>query len=469
MAETTANSYPVEGIMMDKMMSMFDFFKPQYIPTLMARHGMQFMPDFEMFRAMGRETPVTADEWHAHEENWYHRTILVKNTVASPGAGANSVITLDATYHDSQGGSYGRVGEIVTIPVTNVQAQIVAKDISTPTAHVFTLKPLRAADNIGELVAGTQIAITNDAFGPGTGGTTPVHMGATKRSFQAQIFKEAAGTEGSQLVNEFWYSKMDNNKNLRYWYTEGIGAAEYRMALKMDGAFMWGVNADQLTVGGTAGDPGYGNMIRTTKGIFPWATELGKGLSYTSGAWDPTDMDAVSLYLISQGLSSDVCMFMVGAILNQEIENGMVEYLSGVGAGVDYTKVESQIFKGNRELSMSVNFKAFTKGGVTFMLTPKPSWSNPQTFGAAGYDMPYYGLITPLSKVKDPKTNKMNNNIETRYRAKDGYSRRFELWNLNGAGGGTYVTDIDKTNTQLRAHLGLQVLGANQMIVMKKT
>lgn len=315
--EAQANSYPADGIMMDKMMSMFDFFKPQYIPELMARHGLQFMPDFQMFRAMGRERPVTQDEWHGYEENWYHRTILTTGTVTDPTAGVNAVITLDSTYHDSQGNSYGRVGEIVTIPVTNVQAQIIAKDQTSDTAHTFTLKPLRAADNIGAIAPGTTIAITNDAYGPGTGGTTPVHMGMTKRSFQTQIFKEAAGTEGSQLVKDYWFSKMSNDKSIKYWYTEGTGAAEYRMALKMDGAFMWGVNADQLTVGGSEGDPGYGNKIRTTKGLFPWATELGKGLTYTSGSWVPTDMDQVSLYLTSQGLTSNMCMFMAGSVLTQ--------------------------------------------------------------------------------------------------------------------------------------------------------
>lgn len=467
MAETQANSYPTAGIMTDKMMTMFDFFKPQYLPELMARFGQQFMPDFQMFRAMGRESPVERDEWFAFEENWYHRTILTTGSVGDPGAGNPITITLDSTFHDSQGGSYGRINEIVTIPVTNIQAMIIAKNTSSPTAHTFTLKPLRAADNIDAITGGTTLSITNAAFGPGTGGTSPVHMGSTKRTFYAQIFKEAAGTEGSQLVNSLWYSRTSNNKSVKYWYTEGTGAAEYRMALKMDGAFMMGVPTDNITVGGSASDPGYGNAIKTTKGLFPWVSELGKTLNYTAASWDPADMDAVHLYLLSQGLTSNKAMFMVGAKLNQDIENGMVDYLKTNAGGTSYIKIMKEVFKGNSELAMSINFKAFTKGGITFMLTPKPSWSNPQTFGATGYNMPTYGLITPLSRVKDAKSGKMLDNIATRYRAKGDYSRRFEMWDLNGAGNGLKVTDIDRTNTQLRSHLGLQALAVNQMLIVK--
>lgn len=462
---TTANTYPTTGIMTDKMMSMFDFFKPHYIPTLMARYGLQFMPTFQLFRAMGREKPVTSNTWFAYEENWYHRTILTTGSVGDPGAGNDITITLDATHHDSQDGSYGRVGEIITIPVTNVQAYIKEKDTSAAGAHTFLLSPVRAADNIDAITSGTELSITNAAFGDGTQGTDPTHMGFTKRSFNAQIFKEAAGTEGSQLVNEFWFSKMSNDKSIKYWYTEGIGRAEYLLALKMDGAFMWGQEADNIVV--PSGVPGAGNSIHTTKGLFPWAKELGKGLTYTAGSWALTDMDAVSLYYLSQGLTSDKCLFMAGARLNLDIENGMVDFLGDEAGGTSYTKIEKEVFKGNRELSLSINFKTFTKGGITYMLKPMESWSNPKTFGADGYDMDRYGLITPLSQVKDAKSGKMMNNIETRYRAKGDYSRRFEIWNLNGAGGGQYVTDIDKTNTQLRAHLGLQVLAANQLIHVK--
>ena len=58
-------------------------------------------------------------------------------------------------------------------------------------------------------------------------------------------------------------------------------------------------------------------------------------------------------------------------------------------------------------------------------------------------------------------------NISTRYRAMDGYSRRFETWTNAGAGNGLKVISIDQTNTFFRSHLGLQAFKANQFITMK--
>jgi len=95
------------------------------------------------------------------------------------------------------------------------------------------------------------------------------------------------------------------------------------------------------------------------------------------------------------------------------------------------------------------------------------AWSMPKTWGSTGYDLSKYAVWTPLASFIDPKTNAKLDNIATRYRAMDGYSRRFETWTLAGAGNGPKVSAIDKTNTYFRSHLGLQAFKVNQMILSK--
>lgn len=448
----------VSSIYTEKIMSMHDVFKPQHIPQLMSRYGEQFMPMFQLFRSMGKEYPIANDTWCGHEENWYHRTITNKTLSAAGAAGAAVTITLATADHDSNGNTYPRVNDIITIPGTWVQAIITAKNTSSPTAHTITIKPLLSTQNIPEIAANTVLAITSGAHGAGTGQPAGTVVGTTKRTFTAQIIKETIGAQGSQLVNERWYTILDDNRSVKGYYSPGYSRGDYLMALKMDGAFTWGVVANNVT---ETADDGSTVNVKTTRGVFPWVQALGKTFEYTPGSLDIDDLDAVGLYLKSQGLTSGVVMVLAGAKLLNDIDKAVKDYVDGTGT--DLTRVENVLWKGNREVSLSLNIKIITKGGITFIFKPMDVWSNPVTFGADGYNLDQYGLIIPLSKFRDPVDKVMLDNIATRYRAMDGYSRRFETWRVAGAGGGQYVSAIDAERTYFRAHIGLQMLKVNQM------
>jgi len=458
------NTAPVAGIYTEQIMSMHDVFKPQNIPTLFARYGAQYMPMFQIFRSLGREEPIARDEWHGWEENWMHQAITTSGTTVAGAAGASVDITLATSMHDSKGNSYPRVGMIISFPGTYVQGHITAKDESVSTAHVLTVTPAKSTDVIPATTDGETLAITNNAFGAGTDQPKGTVLASTKRSFVAQIFKETIGAEGSQLVNEKWYKVLDDGRNLKGYYSPGYMRGEYLMSLAMDGAFTWGDETDNVTV--PSGEPGAGNLVKTTKGIMRHATELGKTITYTEGSFSPTSLDQGGLYLKSQGITTGFVFGWVGANFSNDIENGMVSYL-GNNSAPDYTTVVDRLFGKNKDLAVSIGFSVIKKGGITYILKPMDSWSNPKTFGATGYDLGKYGLFTPLGRLVDPVRNIPMDNIATRYRAYDGYSRRFETWSVSGAGNGRKVISIDKTNTFFRAHLGLQVFKANQFMIFK--
>lgn len=461
MATITADTAPVAGIYTEQIMSMHDVFKPQNIPELFARYGVQYMPMFQIFRSLGREQPIALDEWGGWEENWYHDNFTTTGS-AEGAAGAAVSITLESGSMDSEGNSYPRVGMIVSFKNTFMQAHIIAKTADDPS--VLTLKPSVSTDKIPIIAAGETIAITSNAFGAGTGQPVGTVLGTTKRNFVAQIFKETIGAEGSQLVNEKWYKVMDNGKSVKGWYSPGYARGEYLMALAMDGAFTWGNETDNVTV---TGADGLGNKVKTTKGLLRHVSELGKTMEYVEGSWDPTDLDAIGLYLKSQGVTSGFNFGWIGNEMMNDIENGMVDWLATNSGGTDYTNTVKSVFKGNDDLAVAVGFKAVKKGGITHILKPMDAWSMPKTWGSTGYDLSKYAVWTPLASFIDPKTNAKLDNIATRYRAMDGYSRRFETWTLAGAGNGPKVSAIDKTNTYFRSHLGLQAFKVNQMILSK--
>lgn len=470
MALTDANTYPTQGILNSQIMSTYDIAKPQYARELSARFGLQYMPFFQRIRAMGREKPVESNVWYGNEENRYHDDIKVLTATpeggaagGDPGAGNISVLVLDSSKLDSNNNFYPRVGDAVSIPGTYVQAQITDIDVTTPTAPAITIKPFRSTDNIGEIEAGTLISITNGAFADGTGQPNGTRVGTTKRTFYTQIFKETVEATGGQLALEKWYKITDNGKNIDKWYTPGIGRAEYLMALKMDGAFTWGVNADQLA--SPADDPNMASeTIYTTKGYIPWIKELGETIDISAG-FDTTDLDDAAEYFRGQAVTGGNILTLAGTKFHTSFSNEMKDFIDN--NGTDYLTTVKTMFKGDGDLAAAFDFHAVKKAGFTFVLADQPQWSDPKTFGNTGYNMNENAVMIPLSTFKDPKSGKMLQNIGTRYRAKGDYSRRFEMWTVAGAGGGTYVHDVDKRSMYIRAEVGLEMYKGNQCIFME--
>jgi len=450
----------VSGILTEQVMSSYDVLKPQQLPTLFARYGSQYLPSFMMIRAMGREAPIAGDTWGGWEENWYHGYVKTSGATSAGTAGGTVDITLDPSLVDANGNFYPRVGDILSLPGTYMQVRI--KSISTTSGVVLTLEPEVKTDVIPAIPSGTIISITSRASGAGTGQPKGTTVGATYRSFTAQIIKETIGAQGSQLVNEKWYSILDDGRSLVGYYSPGTMRGDYLLGLEIDGAFMWGNETDNITE--TAAD-GSTVAVKTTKGLMRHAQDAGYHLVYTPGAFTPQDLDAVGLYFKSQGITAGFSFNWVGAEFMNDIENGMHTYLQNTG--VDYTNVVNRVFGGGKngaELAASFGIKVINKGGITHIFAPQAGWSNPRTFGAAGYDMPKRGLFTPLAQMVDPKTNVVLDNIATRYRALGNYNRRFETWTVQGAGPGLKVSDIDATYTYFRTHIGLQVFKANQFV-----
>ena len=471
MAATDANTYPTAGILNEQIISTYDIGKPQVANQIMARYGQQYMPFFQKMRAMGRETPVASNAWSGYEENRYHSPITVLTATPSggaeagdPGAGNLTVIVLDGADLDSSNNFYPRVGDGISIPGTYVQGMITEIDVTTPTAPELTVKPLRTTDNLGVIAAGTSISITNGMFGDGTDQPKGTRVGSTKRDFSTQIFKESVKATGGELAREYWYKMTDNGKNVTQWYTPGIARAEYLVSLKMDGAFTWGVNANNLTVPSTDPD-NPGATIHTTKGYIPWIKELGKTVSIAVG-FDVTDLDTAALYLKSQGVTGGNVLWMMGAGQHIDVSNELKSELTN--NGTDYTRVVNTMFKKDGDLAAAFDFYAVKKGGFTFIISEMPQWSDPQTFGNEGYDMVDNGVLIPLSTFKDPKSGNMLQNMGTRYRSYNGYSRRFEVWSTAGAGGGTYVHSVDNKGLYVRAEVGLEFYKANQCIFFEK-
>ena len=464
-------SYPKAGILTSQVFALHDAMEPQHVRKLMKRFGDQGAGALELYRAMGRELPVAADTFYGHEDNKFHRTVEVKTTVADQGVGNPTTFVIAAADVDSANRYYARVGEIFQIPGTDqVQARIQSiDDTTTPSAPAITIAPVNDSQNIGALTAGDKLPIVNASYAAGTDQPDAVTTGTVERQFYTQLFKEEAGLDGDQFATDLWYKTYDAEGGIRGWFTLGTAPAELRLHIKFDGAFTFGQEpGTTVQTEPSTSTYGAGNPIYTTKGAFTWARELGGSDAYTEGVFDIEDMRDWGLYLRTQYVMSSEVLTQVGVRLSNDINSAAKDYF--VIGSADITQITSQHFGGTAEMAGLLNFKVFNLGdGFNHMLKVNDNWSNPETHGATGQDVDKKGLILPVTSFKNPKTGKMTDNFGSRYRAKDGYSRRMEFWSTRGAGGSPneYVTSVDRADYHFRAEIGFEGYKFNQSLVIE--
>lgn len=142
------------------------------------------------------------------------------------------------------------------------------------------------------------------------------------------------------------------------------------------------------------------------------------------------------------------------------MENTLVAYLANTN--IVFEELGDR-FNGDGK-SIAVDFSILKKSGRTFMYRREMAFSDRQTLGIEGSIYDGAALFLPCQKIKDTKTGEFIDNIGARYKEKNGYSRKMEIWSVNGAGNGPKLTQYDYNSTYMRADIGAHILGANQMI-----
>ena len=454
------------GIKNEQVVSIFDYLEPQYWNEVGARFGVQFDGIYQTLRSLERETEVAADEWFAYEENRYHRSITAYSvSTASPGAGGSVIVTLPAAEHELAGkSSFPRDGEMV-LTTTEIPCFITAKSTTVDSAHTITIKPVDDTDDLGDLT-GKKLIIFSGAKAAGMGQPDSVRVGKTKRKYVAQIIPETIGQEGTQFVNQEWTRAIDDGRDYNGWYNPGLIMAEYRLNRKIDGAFTWGKeNTNSIT---QTTHRGAVNVLKTTKGMVPWITELGKEMTITPGAFDLADLDEIGLYMKQQGVTSNIAIMWEGPEVAIDIRNAAKDYVDG--NGTDFTTIVNSMFGGNEERALSVNFGTLNLGGFRWMRKEVPAWSDPTLYAETGFNMPKFVIAMALEQVRDAESGAIMPNIQARYRAKGTYSRRFEVWADGAAGGDAfkpYKGEYDEGIYFLRSHVGLQAMKMNRAVIMR--
>lgn len=460
-----ADNTAVGAVLGEQLYSIYDYQAPQYSMELWRRYGYEGLNFLQLFRSMAREEAVAGDNFFAFENNRIADTLKVRSDVAATGVGNDITFELDPSKIDALGNFYAREGFDVVIPNTNeVLATIWSIDYTT---NEITLKPVSASDDIGALTAGTELSIVNGAWAAGTAGPDPATKGAVRRDFYAQIFKESIVCEGTQLANAKYFEVYNTGETQVGWWTPETLDMEWRMGAIEDGAYLIGKEATNPTQVTTTTRSSVNKNLHT-KGIITWTRELGETLPYTPGAIDVEDFDEVGLYLKSQTLTNKYVMFGMGARLYNDMENTLSDWVGAYSGGTDFTAMSNSVFNGISSLALNIGFSKLTKGGIEFLFKSMDNFSNPVTFGAEGYDFDQYGIMMPVTSVKDAVSGAKMDNFTSCYRALGSVNRRYRMYEVSGGGNarnGINTSTVDEVSLNVNGHHGLRAMGMNSCLL----
>lgn len=457
------NPDAIAQIYASDIVSGFDIHKPEYLNTLFSRYGDQGASFFQLIRSMGFEKPVAADTYGHFEENHIHEIVHSRAIVAQPAQGDPITFVLDTTDLDANNNFYIRKFDQLLFP-NEVTGIVVDIDTTTPAAPEVTVEPNESTDRFPALTAGEELVIMSNAFSEGSGQPQGAVSGTWEYSNSAQIIKETIGYTGTEMVNQTWFDVTTKGQSIPAFYFKGQIDIDYRMALRIDGALLWGKQTTNIT--GVIDDDNENRVIKTTEGLVPYIRRVGNEQTYTAGAFDVDEFDDMDNTL-DREFAGNYILGLLGITLHQEIENALKDYFANTNIQFARQTTNDVLFKANESLGASVNFTYLTKSERTFLFKRLGTLNNRKLYGATGYNGPTMGIFMPINKRKDPVSGNMVDSIGTRYRALGKYSRRMEVWQVGGAGEGLKVTEFDKRNTYQRCHVGAHFRGGNQMLILE--
>lgn len=460
------NQPSVAGPYSNSIVSIYDVVKPDVLSKIFERYGDQGKTWFLDLNQMGFLKPVANEEYSHYEGDLKNPTINVRTGVAQPAAGADLVFTLATANLDTANRFYPRLYDAVFFKGVKM-GLITDIDVSTPSAPVLTVSPLKSTAQLPAVATGEELSIVSNAHSEGSTQPKGAVTGAVKRSNHTQIIKETLTATGSQMTTQTWFDGWVMASGIKganqiasgdSWYNLNFRDMEYRFALKTSGALLFGEESD-----GSIVDPATGNPIYTTQGLIPTIKEFGNEITYTPGATTIADFDSYDRVL-EREYAGDVVMGLFSNSYSNDFENSLTSFLANTN--IDYVGGKLASIYGEQARGVAVNFDFLKKSNRTFMYRRMREFSNRQTFGINGSAAESYAVFIPCAKIKDPKSNTMVENVGARYKELGGYSRKTEIWTVSGAGPGQKVIAEDLHNTYMRGEIGAHIMGANQMILL---
>lgn len=471
----------ITGFPSDKLLSTFNYWKPEVDPNYYRIFGDQGFSTFRNMRSLGMSMPVAQDTRTTYSEEKIHQTIHVGSggitTVSAPAGTYSFVLSVASGSNDFLASSGAAPYSAATYfnPV-KINERIMFQDVSDrvlatvtnvsgtyPTVTVaFQLADLTQTFTPASYPAGTELAIIGNAWAEGTDQPDGLVTKPYIDYEYAQIIKTSFQITGTQMVNQTWFDKYSQGEEIIGYRTIGMKNAEYEHELAMCYALLFERPTTNYTFTGSNTEPN-----KTTEGYITYWKRRGLTMNYAAGSFGITMFDLIDAQA-DKNFGPTYYQFGMGRDLYNEKDNSLKQYFQNTMQAYEDPQTVADLFGNNKGAAQTVRFTLFTKGRRTYCFTPIEEFNNPTVTDIAGYNTPGLGFVVPIGKKRDTKSGMDLPYMGFGYRAMGGYSRMAEVWAVNGAGNGLKVITQDIAKINHRSHIMACHVGGNQAVVLER-
>lgn len=405
--------------------------------------------DFTWFLgSMGKKTKVTNQEfYHWETRSRLHASVQVASFTGFAGAGDDGTVTIASGFHLNSGTqSPGRVGEVVENPRTGVFGKIMSIDDSTPSAHVYSIEPLRAADtfsmaNNDYLVLRGRTDV-GEASGVGASQTNPARKITNTITEIRDDFKITDKAAAEQVEFE-----VDGKPSYSY---KGIMETEKRFRNVEEWRLIFGVDVTNtaITANGTVG----------TLGLIPQIQSRGGQIQSAAGSFDMLRFQQISREMDFNGVGSEI-QLLQDVYHFQEVQNNLFSKF-------DQGAILWGSVGGSAEVAAKYGFQSLALENRSVHFKKYLNFNVERTHGIVPSSAYYrhFTMVLPTGNIRDPKEGVSKPIIEICYQDIPGVGE-YNIYDTGGLARTNKTPDQNLIVTMI-THKGLRLRGANQCLLV---
>lgn len=441
---------------------------PQVKRKLYEKHGYR-KSLYLILDQLGLGSPLKGPEFAHWEKDWFKQTFVIGSVVTPTGGAGNPIVIAlkaESMLTKTISGvsvpfSFPQEQDIIEMPGTRQKAIVTAKNTSV-SPHQLTIKPMSNFDMAAYVIADARFFISSNAWAEGTGAAKS-RLSVDSRWYNyTQIFKARYSETGSSLTNELPYEPIPGK--MGSYLLRGTDEAEKFLYDQISGALISGIRS--AYVAQDASELDYDPMVKTTQGMIDYGVTEGTDISHVIGGIDISHFDAVGEVMRRERVNSTTINGWMGYGYRSEIENTLVDYfLRDLSTYANKFKPEVMNGTDPKDFFAWLGFSGLHKNGYDFIFNTLDELDDPQGMGVDAYNYSHLGMWMPAATLKNKGEKRDIPSIGFRYKALDGYSRKYELWTTGGAGPIRKTSAVDIMNSDFRADIGGEFALGSQWVI----
>lgn len=386
-----------------------------------------------------REQVTDATVFYHYEKTWINPKVQVIAKANGTGSSVVLTVAIDSPIRLTNLVFFGR-GELYGYVTA------IAPNGTNPTTQLdVTVVPAGSYNLQTGVIATDYFNAYSNAQAEGSGSMTGLRNQPLMYSGQTQIIRSYFDVTGTEATNKVTIEMPNGDM---YYVSDQRMNEHIRFKKNIAMALLINPNVSSLT-------DASGNNIRVTKGLLQTIRE--NGINYaTPASWTTTDFYNLNIALDTERGATENMFYYgnqlgvaIAQALTNTMQNGAIQY-NAFGAGDAKGK------------AIDLGFNSIRVDSYTYHLGQDATFKDPQLLAMPGSTYPSKGYIVPADAQTDAVSGSKIPSLQLRYKESKTENRKYRTWNRD-----ITVDGVDKIRTEELCEMGLEVFGANRMVIVE--